>query len=396
MAKLRGVILALVILCSLIFEYGLAINIDCTITDSLSLGLEPYVENTDNQQAGINNTALLQGLFAEPCFNGEFRFTRGKWPIDSLSFDSNHKGFLIRGSGAHLVHTGSGNFINITGITSRVANFLLKELVLEGNNSESVVYLKSCESVALESITTIGGKYGIFLEQNLFDIHIRNSYIYGAVEVGIFIGPSSPISGANGSVTNVEIFIDETRVHGCKTVSCCHINDGSCRQPQYEQRTLYGVLIEGGNSGVYISGVSMAWTRRSGFALNSLNQLMPSEFVFIRQSLVDSLRKYDNNDITRGFQIESAADVSLSDNWAGSVEGDAVYVNILTRNSNSFLKLTDFRIINCLDNAFYFTGGSINTTIMMGNNMMSHNGNNGIGGNIDTLQIYHVSGSIPQ
>ena len=63
-------------------------------------------------------------------------------------------------------------------------------------------------------LVTIGGTYGIFLEQNLFDIHIRNSYIYGAVEVGIFLGPSSPISGANESVTNVEIFIDETRVHG--------------------------------------------------------------------------------------------------------------------------------------------------------------------------------------
>lgn len=397
MAKLRGIILVLIILCSLIFEYGLAINISCTITDSLSLGLQPYVENTDNSQAGLNNTALLQALFAEPCFNGEFRFTRGKWPIDSLSFNSDHKGFLIRGSGAHLIQTGSGNFINITGITSRVANFILKDLVLEGNNSESiVVYLRSCESTALESITTIGGRYGIFLEQNLFDIHLRNSYIYGAVEVGIFIGPNSPISGANGSVTNVEIFIDETRVHGCKTVSCCHIQDESCRQPAYEQRTLYGVLIEGGNSGVYITGMSMAWTRRSGFALNSLNQLMPSEFVFIRQSLVDSLRKYDNNDVTRGYQIESAADVSLSDNWAGSVEGDAVYVNILTRDSNSFLKLTDFRIINCLGNAFYFTGGSVNTTIMMGNNMMSHNGNNGIGGNTNTLQIYHVSENIPQ
>lgn len=179
----------------------------------------------------------------------------------------------------------------------------------------------------------------------------------------------------------MEIFIDETRVHGCKTVSCCHIQDGSCRQPTYAQRTHYGVLIEGGNSGVYINGISMTWTRRSEFALNSRNQLMPSEFVFIRQSLVDSLRKYDDSDVPRGYEIESAADVSLSDNWAGSVEGDTVYVNTPTRDNNGFLKLTDFRIINYLGNAFHFTGGSLNTVIMMGNNMMSHNGNNGIGGN---------------
>ena len=74
----------------------------------------------------------------------------------------------------------------------------------------------------------------------------------------------------------------------------------------------------------------------------------------IRQSLVDLLRKHDDSDLPRGYEIESAADVCLSDNWAGSVEGDAVYVNILTRDNNSFLKLTDFRIINCLANAFYF------------------------------------------
>ena len=60
-------------------------------------------------------------------------------------------------------------------------------------------------------------------------------------------------------------------------MSCCDIGDESCRQPPYEQRTLYGILIEGGNSGVYITGVSMTWTRRSGFGLNSCNQLMPSE-----------------------------------------------------------------------------------------------------------------------
>ncbi len=383
------------ILYSLVFEYGLTINISCTITDSLTLGLKPYVENTDNKQAGIENTELLQALFAQSCFNGEFRFTRGKWPIDTLSFNSSHNDFVIRGSGAHLIQTGSGNFINITGITAPVTNFLLKELVLEGNSSGSVVYLKSCQSSALESITTIGGDYGIFLEQNLFDIHLRNSYVYGAAEVGIILGLSSPVPGANGSVTNVEIFIDETRVHGCKTVSCCHIQDGSCRQPPYGQRTLYGVLIEGGNSGVYITGVSMAWTRRSGFTLNSRNGLMPSEYIFIRQSLVDSLRKYDDSDFPRGYEIESAADVSLSDNWAGSVEGDAVYINTLTRDNNSFLKLTDFRIINCLGNAFYFTGHSLSTVVMMGNNMMSHNGNNGIGGNTSTLQIYHVSESIP-
>ena len=383
------------ILCSLIFHYGLTSSFNCTITDSLTLGLQPYVDNMDNKQAGLHNTELLQALFAQTCFNGEFRFTRGKWPIDTLSFNSSHKDFVIRGSGAHLIQTGNGNFINITGITSSITNFLLKELVLESNSSGSIIYLSGCQSSALESITTIGGRYGIFLEQALFDIHLRNSYIYGASEVGIFLGPSSPISGANGSLTNVEIFIDETRIHGCKTVSCCHIQDGSCRQPPFDQRTLYGVLIEGGSSGVYISGMSMAWTRRSGFALNSRNQLMPSEFVFIRQSLVDSLRKYDDSDIPRGYEIESAADVSLSDNWAGSVEGDAVYVNTLTRDNNSFLKLTDFRIINCAGNAFYFTGNSHNTVVMMGNNMMSHNGNNGIGGNTSALQIYHVSGSIP-
>ena len=392
----RSVTLIVMMVCLSIFQYGLATNVNCTVTDSLTLGLQTYVENMDNKQAGIQNTELLQALFAQPCFNGEFRFTRGKWPVDTLSFNSSHKDFLIRGSGAHLIQTGNGNFINITGVSSPVTNFLLKELVLESNSSGSIIYLSGCQSSALESITTIGGRYGIFLEQALFDIHLRNSYVYGASEVGIFVGPSSPIPGAQGSLTNVEIFIDETRIHGCKTVSCCHIQDESCRQAPYDQRTLYGVLIEGGNSGVYIVGISMAWTRRSGFALNSRNQLMPSEFVFIRQSLVDSLRKYDDSDIPRGYEIESAADVSLSDNWAGSVEGDAVYINTLTRDNNSFLKLTDFRIINCAGNAFYFTGDSHNTVVMMGNNMMSHNGYDGISGNTSTLQIHQVSESIPK
>ena len=395
MVELKRRIMLLLIVYSLMIEFSVGFDTSCSITDSLTLGLQPYVENTDNRQAGMENTALLQALFAQPCFNGEFRFTRGKWPVDALSFNSSHKDFLIRGSGAHLIQTGSGNFINITGITSLVTNFILKELVLESNSSGSVIYLNGCQSSTFDSITTVGGNYGIFLDQGLFDIHLRNSYIYGATEVGIFIGPNNPITGANNSVTNVEIFVDETRIHGCKTVSCCHIQDDSCRQLAYAQRTLYGVLIEGGNSGVYITGVSMAWTRRSGFAFNSRNQLMPSEYVFIRQSLVDSLRKYDDSDIPRGYEIESAADVSLSDNWAGSVEGDAVYINTLTRDQNSFLKLTDFRIINCLGNAFYFTGHSLNTIVMMGNNMMSQNGNNGIGGNISTLHIYNVSTSIP-
>lgn len=369
-------------------------NVSCSITDSLTLGLQPYIDNVDNRQAGIDNAALLQTLFAQPCFNGEFRFTRGRWPIDALVFNSNHKDFLIRGSGAHLIQTGTGNFINITGVTSLLTNFILKEVVLESNSSGSVIYISGCQSSSIESVTTIGGKYGIFLDQGLFDIHLRNSYVYGAVEVGIFVGPDNPVPGASGVVTNVEIFIDETRVHGCKTVGCCNIHDDSCRQPAFAQRTRYGVLIEGGNSGVYVTGVSMAWTRRSGFAFNSQNQLMPSEFVFIRQSLVDSLRRYDESDIPRGYEVESAADLSLSDNWAGSVEGDAVYINTLTRDENSFLKLTDFRIINCLGNAFYFTGHSSNTVVMMGNNMMSHNGYNGISGNVTALRIYNVSSSI--
>ena len=369
-------------------------NISCTITDSLTLGLQPYIDNVDNRQAGIDNAALLQTLFNQSCFNGEFRFTRGKWPIDRLVFNSNHNDFLIRGSGAHLIQTGTGNFINITGMTSLLTNFILKELILESNSTGAVIYLRGCQSSSIESVTTIGGKYGIFFDQGLFDIHLRSSYVYGAVEVGVFVGPDNPVPGASGAVTNVEIFIDETRVHGCKTVDCCNIHDDSCRQPAFAQRTQYGVLIEGGNSGVYITGVSMAWTRRSGFAFNSQNQLMPSEFVFIRQSLVDSLRKYDDSDIPRGYEVESAADLSLSDNWAGSVEGDAVYINTLTRDENSFLKLMDFRIINCLGHAFYFTGHSLNTVVMMGNNMMSHNGYNGIGGNITALRIYNVSSSI--
>ncbi|CAF2919222.1 unnamed protein product [Rotaria sp. Silwood2] len=372
-----------------------AMSTNCNISDSLTLGLKPYVESADNKQAGIQNTELLQSLFAQSCFNGEFRFTRGKWPIDSLLFNSTHSNFVIRGSGAHLVQTGSGNFIRIRGVTTSMTNFLIKELILEGTSSGSVIYLAACQSSTIDSITTIGGTYGIFLEQALFDIRVRNSYVYGASEVGIFVGPSGPIQGANGTITNVEIFIDETRVHGCKTVSCCNINDGSCRRPEFAYRTLYGILIEGGNSGVYIARVSMAWTRRSGFAFNSGNQLMPSEWVFIRQSLVDSVRKYDDSDFPRGYEIESAADVSLSDNWAGSVEGDGVYINTLTRDANSFLKLTDFRIINCLGNAFYFTGNSLNTVVMVGNNMMSKNGNNGIGGNTSAIQLHKVSASIP-
>ena len=382
--------------CLMMVNLAVASSINCNITDSLTLGLQPYVENADNRQAGSQNTELLELLFIQPCFNGEFRFTRGKWPIDSLSFNSTHKNFVIRGSGAHLIHTGSGNFISIVGVTEPVTNFLLKELILERNSSGPVVYLSTCQSSAIDTVTTIGGNYGLFLEQSLFDIHVRNSYIYGATEVGIFLGPDRPIPGASGSVTNVEIFVDETRVHGCRALACCSIHDDSCRRPEFAQRTQYGMLIEGGNSGVYVVGVSMAWTRRSGFAFNSANQLMPSEYVFIRQSLVDSLRKYDDSDLARGYEIESAADVSMSDNWAGSVEGDGVYVNTLTRGGNSFLKLTDFRIINCAGNAFFFTGNSQQTVVMMGNNMMSQNGNNGIAGNTSALQIFRVSGSIPE
>ena len=381
--------------CLVMVNLAVASSIDCSISDSLTLGLRPFVENANNTEAGSENTDLLQFLFIQPCFNGEFRFTRGKWPIDSLTFNSTHKNFVIRGSGAHLIQTGTGRFISIEGVTEPVTNFLLKELILERTSSGPVVYLSACQSSAIDTVTTIGGNYGLFLEQALFDIHVRNSYIYGATEVGIFIGPDQSIPGATGSVTNVEIFVDETRIHGCRTLACCNIHDDSCRQPEFANRTQYGMLIEGGNSGVYVVGVSMAWTRRSGFAFNSANQLMPSEYVFIRQSLVDSLRKYDDSDQARGYEIESAADVSMSDNWAGSVEGDGVYVNLLTRGADSFLKLTDFRIINCLGNAFFFAGNSEQTVVMMGNNMMSKNGKNGIAGNTSALQIYKVSESIP-
>ena len=368
-----------------------AVTIDCNTSDSLTLGLQKFVENIDNRPAGQENSVLLANLLSLPCFNGEFRFTRGKWPLASILLNSSHKDVLIRGSGAHLIHTGMGNFVNITGVN----NIILKELVFEGNDTSSIIYMNGCQSSTIDTVTTIGGTYGLFLEQALFDIHVRNSYIYGASEVGIFIGPDQPIGGAQGATTNVEIFIDETRIHGCKTVSCCNIHDDSCRHVEFSTRTQNGIVIEGGNSGVYIQSVSMAWTRRSGFTFSDENQLMPSEYVFIRTSLVDSIRKYDDTDTPRGYQIISAADVSLSDNWAGSVEGDGVYVDRLMRNENSFLKLTDFRIINCQGNAFFFTGRSNNSIVMMGNNMMSLNEKNGIAGNTSTLKITQVSASIP-
>lgn len=374
---------------SILLSFSAAI--DCNISDSLTLGLNFYVENADNRQAARNNSELLEKLFSLPCFNGEFRFTRGKWPIDSLVFNSSHRDMIIRSSGAHLVHTSIGSLFNITGVT----NFILKEIILEGNQTDSIIYMNGCQSSTIDTVTIIGGQIGIHFEQALFDIHLRNSFIYGPTIAGVFLGPRTTIPGAQNATTNVEIFIDETRIHGCKTVSCCNIHDDSCRTAEFSQRTLDGIIIEGGNSGVYIQDVSMAWTRRSGFTFSATNQLMPSEYIFVRQSLVDSVRKFDETDVPRGYLIQSAADVTLSDNWAGSIEGDGIYVDVLTRGSNSFLKLTDLRIINCLGNAFYFTGRATDAVVMMGNNRMSLNGRDFIVGNRSNIRIDQVSYSIP-